>query len=43
VIVTADAGWSRVMETSWQNGTLTAKPVGPYSGPDSLAARLVCD
>lgn len=42
VIVTADASWSQVMETRWQNGELVSEPVASYDGPASFAPYLSC-
>ncbi len=42
VIVTADAGWQRVIHTGWQDGRLTPEDAGPYTGPDSLAPERAC-
>ncbi|GGH45651.1 VCBS repeat-containing protein [Frigidibacter albus] len=42
VIVTADAGWQRILHTIWQDGRLTPQDAGPYTGPDSLAPGRAC-
>ncbi len=42
VVITADADWENVMETSWQAGALRTRAIGPYSGAQSLAAALTC-
>ncbi|GHF00361.1 hypothetical protein GCM10016455_21670 [Aliiroseovarius zhejiangensis] len=42
VIVTASANWSRIIETRLDGGELKLTNVGPYTGPDSLSARLGC-
>lgn len=42
VVVTASANWSRVIETRLDGGELKLTNVAPYTGPDSLSARLGC-
>lgn len=42
VILTADADWTQVVETRWQDGELVATPLGPYEGPGSFAPFLTC-
>ncbi len=42
VIVTANADWTQVMETTLRSGRLTAKPVGRYEGRASIDDRLAC-
>ena len=42
VIVTADAGWQRILHTRWKDGRLTPRDAGPYTGPDSLAPERAC-
>ncbi|OIP83472.1 MAG: hypothetical protein AUK37_07225 [Rhodobacterales bacterium CG2_30_65_12] len=42
VVVSADGGWRDVVETRLVGGRLASTPVAPYTGPASLAARLVC-
>ncbi|SDF07537.1 Repeat domain-containing protein [Celeribacter baekdonensis] len=41
-IVTANADWSQVMETRFEDGQLATKPVAPYTGADSFAPFLIC-
>lgn len=41
-IITADANWSRVMATTFSNGRLTSRALGPYRGPADLTAALAC-
>ena len=41
-IVTADAGWQRIVHTRWQDGRLTSEDAGAYTGPDSLAPDRAC-
>lgn len=43
VIVTADAGWRRVLYTRWHRGALATRDAGPYTGPGSLAPSRACD
>lgn len=42
VVLTADAGWARMMETRWDEGILTSRDVGPYTGPDGFSPHLSC-
>lgn len=42
VIVTADADWTQVVETSFEGGRFTSKPVAPYTGPQSFDPYLSC-
>lgn len=42
VIVTANADWSQVMETRFENGALVSTPVASYVGADSFAPFLIC-
>ncbi|MBV7377896.1 FG-GAP repeat domain-containing protein [Maritimibacter dapengensis] len=42
-ILTADADWSQVMETRFENGALTSTPRAPYESPESFARFLTCD
>lgn len=42
VIVTADAGWHRILHTRWQDGRLATEDVGRYTGPGSLAPDRAC-
>ncbi|MDP3342596.1 VCBS repeat-containing protein [Frigidibacter sp.] len=42
VIVTADAGWQRIIRTGWQDGRLTPEDAGRYTGPDSLVPQRAC-
>ena len=41
-IVTADAGWSRILATRLEQGQLVGRDLGPYSGEGSMAAALAC-
>jgi hypothetical protein len=41
-LVLADADWSRVMVVTMQGGTLSAREIGAYAGPESLSAALTC-
>jgi hypothetical protein len=41
-IITADAAWTRIMASRLENGRITSRSLGPFSGPDSLAAALAC-
>lgn len=42
VIVTADAGWRRVLHSRWQAGALSTSDAGPYTGFESLAPATAC-
>lgn len=42
-VLTANADWSRIMETVWDDGRLVSTEVGPYAGPESFAAYLACE
>lgn len=42
-ILTANADWSRVMETRFEGGALTSTPRAPYENPDSFSQFLTCD
>ncbi len=39
-LITADAGWSRIVATRLVDGQLTARDLGPYGGPESLSAAI---
>ncbi len=41
-IVTADAGWSRVIATRLEGGSLKSRDLGPFEGPASFEAALRC-
>ncbi len=41
-MIVASADWGRVMGVRLQDGTLTARPLGPFEGPDSFAKALSC-
>lgn len=43
VILTANADWTRIMETRWEGAGLTSTPVGAYEGPESFAPHLACE
>lgn len=42
-VVTADAGWARIMVTSFDGSAYVSRDVGPYAGADSLEAALDCN
>ncbi len=41
-MVLASANWSRIMAVSLADGTLHAKDIGAYTGPESLNRALTC-
>ncbi|MDJ0826532.1 MAG: VCBS repeat-containing protein [Rhodobacter sp.] len=41
-IVTADAGWRRIMAVRLVQGGLEAQAIADFAGPDSFAAALAC-
>ncbi|MCB2116515.1 MAG: VCBS repeat-containing protein [Rhodobacteraceae bacterium] len=41
-ILTADAGWSRIIASTMKDGRLTRRDLGPYTGPDSFARIPGC-
>jgi len=41
-IVTADAGWTRVMATRLAPGGLASRPLAPFDGPHGFARALAC-
>ena len=41
-MVTANAGWSRLIATRLADGALTARDIGAFAGPPSFAAALAC-
>lgn len=42
-MITADAFWSRVLETQLKNGELVSDDVGPFAGQESLNQALQCN
>ncbi|WP_066704308.1 FG-GAP repeat domain-containing protein [Celeribacter ethanolicus] len=43
VILTADADWTQIMATRWENGGLMATPVARYAGAASFASHMACN
>lgn len=43
VVLSANADWTRVMETRWSGSGLTSRAVADYTGPESFAPYLSCD
>ena len=43
VILTADADWSQVIATRFENGALMSNPAGPYQGPSSFQNLPDCN
>lgn len=41
-IITADADWTRIIATTLRDDRVDSRPVGAYSGPESIAAALRC-
>ncbi len=41
-LVMADAGWTRVMAATLREGRIVSRDLGPYAGPESIAAALAC-
>lgn len=41
-VLTADAGWSRVVGTAFEGGRLESRDMGPYAGPESFAGLPGC-
>lgn len=41
-LITADAGWQRIIATRFDGTALHARDLGPYTGPDSLTAATIC-
>ncbi|MAM62574.1 VCBS repeat-containing protein [Maritimibacter sp. UBA3975] len=41
-ILTANADWSRIVETIWDGAGLVSTEVGDYAGPESFAPYLEC-
>lgn len=42
-VLTANADWTQVVETVWQDGRLMSTEVGPYRGPESFTPHLGCE
>ncbi|MEZ5778372.1 MAG: FG-GAP-like repeat-containing protein [Paracoccaceae bacterium] len=42
-ILTADAGWTRIVATAFENGRLASRHLAPYLGPASLGNVPGCD
>lgn len=42
-MVTADGGWAQVMATTYRDGQLASRAIGPYTGPGSLDTALNCE
>ncbi|PTX56414.1 VCBS repeat protein [Litoreibacter ponti] len=42
-MITASANWSRVIATSFENGSLSTRDVGPHTGRASLNAAMECN
>ncbi|MFB9150873.1 FG-GAP repeat domain-containing protein [Roseovarius ramblicola] len=41
-MITAVSGWSQIVATRLVGDRVLSAPIGPYVGPDSLAAALAC-
>lgn len=41
-VITANAGWTRIIATRLDNGQLTHRDMGPYAGANSLSAAQDC-
>ncbi|MGB3146965.1 MAG: VCBS repeat-containing protein [Paracoccaceae bacterium] len=41
-VITADAGWRRIIGTTLSKGTLLPRDLGPYAGPESLKPSAHC-
>ena len=41
-MITADADWARIMETSLEDGQLVSKDIGAFQGKESLDNALLC-
>lgn len=41
-IITANANWSHIMATTYENGQLASRPIAPYQGPESIQGALSC-
>lgn len=41
-MITADARWNRILETTLQNNQLVSNDVGPFSGTDSFDQAMLC-
>ena len=42
-MITADAGWKKVLETHLHDGKLVSKELGPFENTNSLTSALQCD
>ncbi|MEO1549132.1 MAG: VCBS repeat-containing protein [Pseudomonadota bacterium] len=41
-VITANASWSQVLATALDGQTLISRPLGPFTGPESLKAARTC-
>jgi hypothetical protein len=41
-IVTADAGWNRIVASTLRRGRITSRDIGAFDGRETLAAALAC-
>lgn len=41
-IITADGTWHRIVASTLIGGSIETRTLGPYTGPDSINARLTC-
>ncbi|MEY1556087.1 FG-GAP repeat domain-containing protein [Yoonia sp. R2331] len=41
-LITANANWTQIMETTLTKSQITSQPIAPFTGPPSLAAALTC-
>ncbi len=41
-IITVNANWSRLISSTYSNGTIKPRDIGPHTGPASFAAALSC-
>ncbi|MGH1577457.1 FG-GAP repeat domain-containing protein [Planktotalea sp.] len=42
-IITADANWSKIVATTYQNQRFSMEAVGSYTGPASMTKALLCE
>lgn len=42
-VLTANADWTRIIGTRFENGRLTSRELGPYTGTGDFASALRCD